>query len=872
MGVNLAILRYRAAGGWRGIPRFWSGWRFGWLEAAFLALALLALGMRLWELNGRAMHYDEAIHLHFSWVLYRLEGFIHSPWMHGPFQIELTALMLGIFGDSDFAARLGYALFGAALVGLPYFFRHYLGRAGSLCSSVMLMLSPALLYFSRFGRNDIIMVFLAVLLLVLMWRYVNESRDRYLYLASAVLAVMFATKETSYFVVLIFGGTMFVLALPQLVPGVLGRVRLDGLAGPAGFLLLMFTLTLPQGSSAIGIFQDYLGLMLVNPDPLTGQAVANPDGTQGLVGGPAWAGVMVTLPLVPPSWWLPLAALLLVTGGLFFLTGRPHRSLGQMIPRIGVPVASVVAVYLAIFRPFSFSVVGDSSLVAVDFAVAGVVVVLAVVALLYWRHSWRRGALLLGLPALLATIFSVLFTPIVNVDTLVNGLLPAGITVDASANVIPLNYLVAAGVLTFTSLLSVAIGVAWRGGVWLACAAIFYIIWVALYTTIFTNWTGIFSGVWQGMGYWLAQQDVARGNQPWYYYLVGISVYELLPVLAGVLGAIYYLRKEDILGLVLALWAGANLLAYTVASEKMPWLLVNITVPFILLGGRALGDLVERVPWGRVARNGSALLLVLAPLSVAIGVYLVWEYVDVGSPFAASQWGLLILFCAALVLAAYLVRLARPPFGAALVALGLAGALLAFGTWTAWRAAYTYDDSNKELLVYAQGSAHLPQTFQQLDRQVFRSPPQGEAVRVDYDLWFPFQWYVRHQEKQGTLAFSCFKKEGEEGWHSGCVPANETPEGSALLVDARRSAASSPTLGELNKEGPLRNLLWFPETYRRPGEDRGAEEFDEQLVKDFQFFGEAAASRDKWRAVLDYVLLRRMENDWFASEYYSYLP
>lgn len=38
--------------------------RFGWLEWAILALVIVALVMRLWELAGRTMHYDEAIHLH----------------------------------------------------------------------------------------------------------------------------------------------------------------------------------------------------------------------------------------------------------------------------------------------------------------------------------------------------------------------------------------------------------------------------------------------------------------------------------------------------------------------------------------------------------------------------------------------------------------------------------------------------------------------------------------------------------------------------------------------------------------------------------------------------------------------------------------
>ena len=156
------------------LARFRPGWRLGWVEWGFLVLVALALGMRLWELGGRTMHYDEAIHIYASWKLVNSEGllggwpwvfgsdYIHSPWMHGPFQIEFAAFIFRIFGDSDFTARLGYTLFGAALVGLPYFLRDYLGRVGALLAGVMLALSPVLLYFSRFGRNDILMAFWAL--------------------------------------------------------------------------------------------------------------------------------------------------------------------------------------------------------------------------------------------------------------------------------------------------------------------------------------------------------------------------------------------------------------------------------------------------------------------------------------------------------------------------------------------------------------------------------------------------------------------------------------------------------------------------------------------------------------------------------------
>ena len=48
----------------RFVSRLWSGRRFGLLEAGFLLVIIVALAMRLWELGGRTIHYDEAIHLH----------------------------------------------------------------------------------------------------------------------------------------------------------------------------------------------------------------------------------------------------------------------------------------------------------------------------------------------------------------------------------------------------------------------------------------------------------------------------------------------------------------------------------------------------------------------------------------------------------------------------------------------------------------------------------------------------------------------------------------------------------------------------------------------------------------------------------------
>lgn len=69
----------------------------------------------------------------------------------------------------------------------------------------------------------------------------------------------------------------------------------------------------------------------------------------------------------------------------------------------------------------------------------------------------------------------------------------------------------------------------------------------------------------------------------------------------------------------------------------MPWLLVNITLPFILLAGRYLGGLVEAVPWHRVVRQGQILLLVLTPLGTTGAVYLVRRYVNVQGSFSMPE-------------------------------------------------------------------------------------------------------------------------------------------------------------------------------------------------------------------------------------------
>ena len=181
-----------------------------WELIAYGALLTGAAVMRLWDLGFRAVHHDESLHSFYSWQLAQGSGFRHDPLMHGPFQFEATAAIFFIFGDSDYTSRLLYAVAGIALVALPLFFRSRLGRLGALFTSVMLAFSPALLYFSRFARNDILMAVWVLGLVICMWRYIDadskdEGKNRYIYIAAALLALAFASKETSYLITALLG-------------------------------------------------------------------------------------------------------------------------------------------------------------------------------------------------------------------------------------------------------------------------------------------------------------------------------------------------------------------------------------------------------------------------------------------------------------------------------------------------------------------------------------------------------------------------------------------------------------------------------------------------------------------------------------------
>jgi predicted membrane-bound mannosyltransferase len=176
--------------------------RFGREGAAYAAVFAAGAILRLWDLGSRALHHDESIHAQWSWDLLR-GGYEHNPVFHGPLYYHVQAFVFLLFGASDYTARLSAAFFGIALMAMPLLLRRWLGPAGTFAACAFIALSPTLVYFSRFFREDIYLAVFTLAMVISMWRYLAGGGDRWLVGFAVATAAAHATKEATYLLVAI---------------------------------------------------------------------------------------------------------------------------------------------------------------------------------------------------------------------------------------------------------------------------------------------------------------------------------------------------------------------------------------------------------------------------------------------------------------------------------------------------------------------------------------------------------------------------------------------------------------------------------------------------------------------------------------------
>lgn len=237
-----------------------------------MVLYILIIGvaafLRFYDLDYRALHHDEGVHAYYSWRLFNGQGYDQEPWKHGPFLYHVQALVFWLLGDSQAVARVSTALFGTLILLLPLGLRRELGRWGTLTATFLLAISPMFLYFSRFLREDIFVAFATLALFVCLVRFIHRPQAVWWYAGMLSLAMLFCTKEVSFFYLALFGEFCLAWLCWQLAPRLL--LILGGYAVLAGlvFFLVMALYpppAIPFDTVSGDLIRDYIGQLLTHP-------------------------------------------------------------------------------------------------------------------------------------------------------------------------------------------------------------------------------------------------------------------------------------------------------------------------------------------------------------------------------------------------------------------------------------------------------------------------------------------------------------------------------------------------------------------------------------------------------------------------------
>ncbi|MEO6654335.1 MAG: flippase activity-associated protein Agl23 [Ilumatobacteraceae bacterium] len=161
------------------------------------------LWIRLGNLGDRPLHHDESLDAWFAWRLSTGRTYVYDPAYHGPLRIMLTAGLFKLVGAGDTAARCLAAASGVALVATPGMIRSSLGRVGWIAAAVALAVSPTLVYFSRFGREDLPYALAATVGSLALVEFLREPRAHLAVVGALGLACAAAIKESFAITVLV---------------------------------------------------------------------------------------------------------------------------------------------------------------------------------------------------------------------------------------------------------------------------------------------------------------------------------------------------------------------------------------------------------------------------------------------------------------------------------------------------------------------------------------------------------------------------------------------------------------------------------------------------------------------------------------------
>lgn len=355
---------------------------------------------------------------------------------------------------------------------------------------------------------------------------------------------------------------------------------------------------------------------------------------------------------------------------------------------------------------------------------------------------------------------------------------------------------------------------------WAICVGLFLGINIILYTTFFTNPRGIITGSIGAIQYWAAQQGVARGGQPLFYYFMLLPLYEFLPLLASLAGLVFVLvrhrlNSQSFFTWFMILWFLGALSIYSYAGEKMPWINVHISQPLIFLGAMSIAGLLKRVDRNMFTNGGGVAALALTGVLAAT----LLGGLVAAQPTAGTQLGIqssllqrVAMWLLVIVVLAVMFALGKR-YGArgvlAPAGLGVLVALFVLSVHTAWGVTYARGDIPQDMLVYVQTSPDVPMVVNEINR-IANETGQGKDMPILLDggytdssgvvhesIAWPFEWYLRDYKNRS--------------YYSRTFP---TPTNAPVIL--AMTANEDPIRSALTNYVAIPGKLnwWYPEDYK----------------------------------------------------------
>ncbi len=166
-------------------------------------MAVGALAFRLPRLDQRPMHTDEAVNTVKAGILLETGRYTYDPnEYHGPTPYYFALPFIWLRGAKTLAEttetmfRIVPVLFGVGLVLLLLGMSDGLGRPAAMCAAVLTAVSPAMVFYSRYYIQEMLLVFFTFAAIVCGWRYTRSPKLRWALLGGVCLGLMHATKET----------------------------------------------------------------------------------------------------------------------------------------------------------------------------------------------------------------------------------------------------------------------------------------------------------------------------------------------------------------------------------------------------------------------------------------------------------------------------------------------------------------------------------------------------------------------------------------------------------------------------------------------------------------------------------------------------